>query len=57
MEENAAIRRVFHEDLRVDVWKNSSHKEGVRKRGPSIWLILTYMVVFHADSRGATRFS
>ena len=32
--------------LRVDVRKNQSHKEGVRNRGPSIWLIFTYIVQF-----------
>ena len=32
--------------LRVDVRKNQSHKEGVRNRGPSIWLIFTYIIQF-----------
>ena len=30
----------------MDVRKNQSHKEGVRNRGPSIWLIFTYIVQF-----------
>ena len=32
--------------LRVNIRKNQNHKEGVRNRGPSIWLILTYFVQF-----------
>ena len=34
------------ETLRVDVRKNQSHKEGVRNRDSSIWLIFTYIVQF-----------
>ena len=35
-----------YENLRLVVRKNQSHKEGVRTRGPRIWLIFIYIVQF-----------
>ena len=33
-------------NLRVNVRKDPSHEEGMRKRGPPIWLVFTYIVQF-----------